>query len=158
MLPSNDLAVTGACLMTRRACFDAVGGFDVDLPVDYNDVAFCLALRDEGYRSVYVPDVRLLHFESVTREARPVDARDLATLQRRWPEEFAEDPYYRAAFLPGRSDFTLPAYRSNGTFVHHGRVVSDIVRARELVAAGGVTLLAARVRARLRRRLNGGAG
>jgi glycosyltransferase involved in cell wall biosynthesis len=158
MLPSNYLAVTGACLMTRRACFDAVGGFDVDLPVDYNDVAFCLALRDEGYRSVYVPDVRLLHFESVTREARPVDARDLATLQRRWPEAFAEDPYYRAAFLPGRSDFTLPAYRSNGTFVHHGRVVSDIVRARELVAAGGVTLLAARVRARLRRRLNGGAG
>ncbi len=35
-------AVTGACLATRRPCFDEMGGFDESLGVDLNDVDYCL--------------------------------------------------------------------------------------------------------------------
>ena len=41
----NCSAVTAACLMTRRAVFDELGGLDEDLPVDFNDVDFCLRAR-----------------------------------------------------------------------------------------------------------------
>ena len=38
-------AVTGACLATRRAVFTGLGGFDVSLGVDLNDVDYCLRRR-----------------------------------------------------------------------------------------------------------------
>ena len=41
-------AVTGACLMTRRACFEELGGFDGALPVAFSDVDYCLRLREAG--------------------------------------------------------------------------------------------------------------
>jgi O-antigen biosynthesis protein len=151
VLPTNYLAVTGACLMTRRECFDAVGGFDLRLPLNYNDVAYGLALRDAGFRSVFVPDARLLHFESATREAGPVGQAELAYLRDRWPGAIARDPYHHPGFLPGRSDFRLPVYRSSGTFVRPGSLVSNLARARQLLSEGGVRLIAERVRHRLRR-------
>ena len=36
------LAVTGACLMTRRELFEELGGFTTELPVNYNDIDYCL--------------------------------------------------------------------------------------------------------------------
>ena len=41
-------AVTGACLATRRAVFELLGGFDETLGVDLNDVDYCLRAADEG--------------------------------------------------------------------------------------------------------------
>lgn len=63
----NVAAVTGACLLVRRDVFDAVGGFDERLAVNYNDVDFCLAARYGGYRIVQAADVRLVHHESISR-------------------------------------------------------------------------------------------
>jgi glycosyltransferase involved in cell wall biosynthesis len=153
LLTSNYLAVTGACLMTRREAFDRVGGFDVHLPLNYNDVAYCLALRDAGMRSVYVPDVQLLHFESATRPVGDVEEFETRYLFDRWDDALARDPYYPAAFLPDRSDFALPKYRSNGTFVHHGPLLRGADRARELMAEGGPRLVARRAYGKIRRRI-----
>jgi len=63
----NVSAVTGACMLTSREAFESVGGFDEDLPVNYNDVDYCLALRTAGYRIVQANDVHLCHHESRTR-------------------------------------------------------------------------------------------
>lgn len=60
-------AVTGACLLTTRAVLGRVGGLDESLPVHYNDVDYCLALRQAGYSVVQASDVRLKHDESATR-------------------------------------------------------------------------------------------
>lgn len=60
-------AVTGACLVTRRSVFQAVGGFDRAMPVNWNDIDFCLAVRRAGLRVAYDPGVCLYHFESKTR-------------------------------------------------------------------------------------------
>jgi GT2 family glycosyltransferase/tetratricopeptide (TPR) repeat protein len=63
-------AVTGACLMVRRALFEQVGGFDQRLPVEFNDIDFCLRLGQLGYRHVVVPEVSLVHHESQSRDAK----------------------------------------------------------------------------------------
>jgi GT2 family glycosyltransferase len=66
-------ALTGACIAVRREVFDEVGGFAEELPVNYNDVDFCLKLRHMGHRLVWLHDVVLYHFESISRsnEVRP---------------------------------------------------------------------------------------
>jgi GT2 family glycosyltransferase len=89
----NVSAVTAACLMMRRECFEAVSGFDECLPVNSNDVDLCLRLRSHGYLVVYTPHAVLRHFESQTRGARalPDDAR---LMTRRWRDVLRSDPYY----------------------------------------------------------------
>ena len=62
-------AVTGACLMVRRALFERAGGFDPALPVEFNDVDFCLRLGHLGYRHVVDPRAELIHHESQSRDA-----------------------------------------------------------------------------------------
>jgi O-antigen biosynthesis protein len=67
-------AVTGACLMVKRAVWEEVDGFDEALPVAFNDVDFCLRLLRAGYRNVYTPLAELTHLESASRGRRhPVE-------------------------------------------------------------------------------------
>jgi GT2 family glycosyltransferase len=57
-------AVTGACLVTTRAVFEAVGGFTEDYVVgDYEDSDLCLKITMTDRRIAYVPDVELYHLE-----------------------------------------------------------------------------------------------
>jgi O-antigen biosynthesis protein len=63
----NCRAVTGACMMTRRELFESLGGFDETLPASFNDVDYCLKLRDAGLLLVYAPLCELVHHESRTR-------------------------------------------------------------------------------------------
>lgn len=60
-------ALTGACIAVRREVFEAVGGFAEELPVNYNDVDFCLKLHHAGHRLLWLHDVVLYHFESISR-------------------------------------------------------------------------------------------
>jgi GT2 family glycosyltransferase len=61
-------AVTGACLMVQRADWKRVGGFDERLPVEGNDVDFCLRLGQMGLRMVVEPAAVLLHHECQSRD------------------------------------------------------------------------------------------
>ncbi|MER6974137.1 glycosyltransferase [Nocardioides sp. NPDC000445] len=62
-------ALTGACLAMRREVFFDAGGFSERLPVNYNDVDLCLKVRRSlGLRLVWLHDVTLFHFESVSRD------------------------------------------------------------------------------------------
>lgn len=60
-------AVTGACLATRRAVFEQLGGFDETLGVDLNDVDYCLRASAAGLRTLYEPAAELIHHESPSR-------------------------------------------------------------------------------------------
>ena len=67
-LTQNFSAVTGACLLLRRAVFDEVGGLvAVNLKIAYNDVDLCLKIRAAGYRIVWTPYAELYHHESASR-------------------------------------------------------------------------------------------
>lgn len=60
-------AVTAACMMTKRSDFEEVGGFTEELSVAFNDVDYCLKLRDQDLLVVYTPEVELFHYESTSR-------------------------------------------------------------------------------------------
>jgi len=63
----NVSAVTGACLGMRRHVFSEAGGFDIRLPVNYNDIDLCLRVRQQGYEVIYEPHAVLRHDECQTR-------------------------------------------------------------------------------------------
>lgn len=61
-------AVTGACFLTTRPCWDELGGFDeTNFKIAYNDIDFCLRAREKGYRTIWTPFATLIHHESATR-------------------------------------------------------------------------------------------
>ena len=88
----NCLAVTGACLMTRADVFEEVGGLSTTLPVNFNDIDYCLKVYAGGRRIVYDPDLVLYHFESSSRDP-VVEAWEIEQLVARWAQVAAVDPY-----------------------------------------------------------------
>jgi len=94
-------AVTAACLLTRRADYEQVNGFDeINLPINFNDVDYCLKLRALGKRIVFTPHAQLLHLESASRgQDRGTNRaarfeRELRILRARWLHVLIEDPFY----------------------------------------------------------------
>jgi O-antigen biosynthesis protein len=92
MIARNCLAVTGACLMTRRDLFQELGGLTRDLPVNFNDVDYCLKACRSGRRVVYDPDLVMYHFESSSRDPE-VEEWEVERLEDRWSAFAAVDPY-----------------------------------------------------------------
>jgi len=114
VLTSSVSAVTGACLVVRKSAFEEVGGLnETDLAVAYNDVDFCLRVREAGYRNVMAPHAELYHLESATRG--PDDT--IAKLQRlqaenrfmeqRWGALLHADPAYSPNLSLARQDCSL---------------------------------------------------
>ena len=103
----NYSAVTGACLLTRRDVFNKVHGFDEErLPVTFNDVDFCLKIRQAGYLIVYTPFAKLYHHESGTRR-RTVEPLETDVMRERWADLLEYDPYYNPNLSRERADFSL---------------------------------------------------
>ena len=96
----NCLAVTGACLMTRRELFEELGGLTTTLPLNYNDMDYCLKLSANGCRVVYDPDAVLYHFESSSRSSEVEDWEKKKLLDR-WLPLTATDPYSNPALRRG---------------------------------------------------------
>ncbi|MGN6258488.1 MAG: glycosyltransferase family 2 protein [Solirubrobacterales bacterium] len=107
------LAVTGACLMTPKQLFEEVGGLSTELPVNYNDVDYCLKLRAAGKRVVYDPDLVMYHFESSSRSS-DVEEWEKDYLRARWGGVTDPDPYshpYLREGLPRLTSLFLWARR-----------------------------------------------
>jgi GT2 family glycosyltransferase len=107
-------AVTGACLMMRKAVFEEVGGLDAaNLAVAFNDVDLCLRVRQRGYRIVWTPYAELYHLESVSRGTDRTGPgaerfrREVASMLDRWGEVLAADPYYSPNLTLFDTDFGL---------------------------------------------------
>ncbi|MGH8982648.1 MAG: glycosyltransferase family 2 protein [Acidimicrobiia bacterium] len=110
LVPSNYLAVTAACMLTRRDCFEEVGGFATGFPLNYNDLDYCLKLHHRGHRIVFTPEACLYHFEWSSRISGSVESDELDVLKDRWGAVLERDPFYNPKFLPS-VDF-LPPIRS----------------------------------------------
>lgn len=91
-------AVTGAFLAVRADVFHLVGGFDEDLPVAYNDLDFCLRVRDAGYDVLYCAEIEAIHHESKSRgfainnEKIAWDDGEFRALHSRWGDAAVQDP------------------------------------------------------------------
>ena len=51
----------GACMLVRRAVFEAVGGFDERFFMYWEDVDLCKQIRKAGYQLRYLPNPHMLH-------------------------------------------------------------------------------------------------
>ena len=106
-LTRNCSAVTGACLMTRRQTFEEAGGFDEqNLPTCFQDVDYCLKLVEKGYRIVYTPYARLLHYESATKSS-VAEGNEIEYMRKRWKRCISDDPYYNPNLSRRREDYSL---------------------------------------------------
>lgn len=105
--PRNVSAVSAACLLTRAEVFRMVGGFDEQLPIDFNDVDYCLRVQAAGLRVVVTPYARLRHHESASLGARPPGAAAVSLMQQRWPAVIARDPYYHPRLSVDTVDYRL---------------------------------------------------
>lgn len=104
----NCSAVTAACMMTRRAVFQEIGGFDEkNLAVAFQDVDYCLRLRKAGYFIVYTPAALLVHHESVTKHETVPNPREVRYMQTKWADVIAHDPFYSPHLTRTAEDYSL---------------------------------------------------
>src|SRR3954453_2065943 len=105
--------------MTRAEVFQASGGFNDALPLNYNDVDLCLRIREMGLRIVYVPYARLYHHESASKEG--VHESELEAFRGRWGNKLARDPYYNPNLTSRHGDFRVAASSEDLSFGGTGR-------------------------------------
>lgn len=101
--PQHYSAVTAAALVIKKDIFNKVGGFDEEkYKVAYNDVDVCLKCQSVGLKNVWVADVSLYHYESVSRDSDLSFKRlfsyskELNTLRKDWGVPHYDDPWYNS--------------------------------------------------------------
>jgi GT2 family glycosyltransferase len=105
-------AVTAACLLVRRTVFEHVNGLNEDLALTFNDIDFCLRVREAGYHNVWTPYAEMNHHESASRgydDTLEKQARfnsELQFMQERWGGLFMNDPAYSPNLTLEREDFS----------------------------------------------------
>lgn len=97
-------AVTAACLVVKKEIYLEVGGFDTSLKVAFNDVDFCLKVREAGFSNLLNPNAVLYHHESISRgyedtpEKKTRFSREVSIMQSKWKDLLTTDPYYNPNF------------------------------------------------------------
>jgi len=98
LLTHNMSCVTAACMALRREIFDEIGGLnEKDLAVGYNDVDFCIRIRQAGYKIIWTPHAELYHLESRSRgyHTEPEELNRLIPFMRKkWGFILDNDPFY----------------------------------------------------------------
>lgn len=132
-------AVTGACMLVKKALYEELSGLDESFAVALNDVDFCLRVREKGLLVVFTPFAELYHFESVSRgsdlklskkeraklakekgeQAVSEDDnsdrynKEAALFREKWKEVLKKgDPYYNIHFSLDRSDYSLKLHKN----------------------------------------------
>lgn len=113
-LIQNYSAVTAACFVVRKSVFWEVDGLnEKDLSVAFNDVEFCIKVRDAGYRNLWTPFAELYHHESATRgfedtpEKQARFAKEVGFMLHRYGDSLKFDPAYNPNLALERQDYTL---------------------------------------------------
>jgi GT2 family glycosyltransferase len=108
-------AVTAACMVIRKDVYLEVGGLDeLNLKVAFNDVDFCLRVKEAGYKNIWTPHAQLYHHESATRGAEDSAEKKLRFqaeveyMKERWSVFLRDgDPAYSPNLTLDYEDFSL---------------------------------------------------
>lgn len=107
-------AVTAACMMTKKSVYNAVGGLTEALEVAFNDIDYCLKVRELGKLVVYNPYAELYHYESKSRGMEDTPEKverfnsEVAKFCERWEDILQKgDPYYNPNLTLDKADFSL---------------------------------------------------
>ncbi|OIQ25375.1 glycosyltransferase family 2 protein [uncultured Vibrio sp.] len=110
----NYSAVTAACLGVRKSVYQQVRGLnEQDLTVAFNDVDFCIKVRNAGYRNLWSPYIEMFHHESISRGAEDTPEKkkrakaEIAYMQETWQLDTIIDPAYSQWLTIAKEDFTF---------------------------------------------------
>jgi GT2 family glycosyltransferase len=88
--PRRLQAVTGACMLVRRAPFERADGFDQGFLNSMEDVDLCLRIGEAGGEIHYCPQATVVHLESATRGDGKFEP-SVALYRERWRERVRRD-------------------------------------------------------------------
>ncbi len=84
---------SGACLLVRKDLWKDLGGFDQRyVPAYYEDTDLCFAARQRGYKVIYQPDARVIHWEGLSagtdidKGYKKYQQTNLAKFREKWQE------------------------------------------------------------------------
>lgn len=93
--------VTAACMLVKKSAYDAVHGLDENsFKVLFNDVDFCLRVKERGWRIVWTPFATVLHHGSISLKSftdtqdEMRGRRELEVMRERWLPALANDPSF----------------------------------------------------------------
>ncbi len=92
IVPRNVSAVSGACLLTRKALFLESGGLDPALG-PLADTDYCLRLAARGLRCLVLPGAEVYHAGCSPLDEEPSEA-EVHRLRERWGDRVDRDPFY----------------------------------------------------------------
>lgn len=94
-------AVTGACLLVKKKLYEEVGGLNEEnLSIAFNDIDFCLKIKQIGYKNIWTPHALLYHYESVSRGIDDSSEKKLRLqnetnyMLSKWSSQIKNDEYY----------------------------------------------------------------
>ena len=110
----NVSAVTAACLMVKKSIFEEVNGLNEnDLTIAFNDVDFCLRIRENGYLNIFTPYCEAYHHESISRGAEDNPEKvarfnqEVDYMKNRYQDILEFDPYYNENLTLIKEDFSI---------------------------------------------------
>jgi O-antigen biosynthesis protein len=130
-------AVTGAALMVKKSIYEEVQGLDEALQVTFNDIDFCLRVREAGYRNVWTPYAEMIHHESASRgqdttpNKKARAEHESSLMKQRWGELLRRDPAYSLNLSLETEDLRIAwppridAYRHQGPGMQHSGATVD---------------------------------
>ena len=111
---NNYSALTGACIMIKTELFDLVDGLDEEFSTEFNDIDFCLRIREHGYHNIYLPHVELYHHESLsrgyvfaTKKSSENHEHEKELFNAKWHQYIKQDPCYSIHLSLNDADFRV---------------------------------------------------
>ncbi|MBE2258270.1 MAG: glycosyltransferase family 2 protein [Rhodobacteraceae bacterium] len=65
-------AISGACMLVKRAAVNDVGPWDEAYFLHCEDLDWCMRFRQKGWQVIFVPDARVVHVWGACSRSRPV--------------------------------------------------------------------------------------
>jgi len=65
-------AISGACMMVKRAAMTEVGPWDEGYFLHCEDLDWCMRFRQKGWKIMFVPSARVTHALGVSSRSRPI--------------------------------------------------------------------------------------
>ncbi|MEJ8738524.1 glycosyltransferase family 2 protein [Erysipelotrichaceae bacterium HCN-30851] len=118
MVTRNVSAVTGACMCISRKTMEKIGLFDESFLICGSDVEICVKASKNGLRNIYLPQIKLYHFESKSRDNYIPDIDFKKSYELYEPYRLKGDPFYNSQLNYNETTPTidyakLPEYQPN---------------------------------------------
>lgn len=65
-------AISGSCMLVRRAAIRDIGVLDEGYFLHCEDLDWCMRFRQKGWKIIFEPDARVIHYKGVCSKTRPI--------------------------------------------------------------------------------------